>query len=700
MKKTNVILVIIIVVLLLAFVGEIGFIVYKLQLPGHKSPPIDKKTQNQDKNPNITSNNDNLKLVGFKKFESEQDFKNYLATAEKEDFGYSNGFSSRSMGTVDIGLDAVSMETGLGEVGSSASFGEAPTGLAMAPKAMNESVDRYSETNVQVLGVDEPDYVKTNGKELFYSSNSFNFAEPAPTPMNPNLKVQPEMMPRYYNHGGTVLLKAFPPKEMKLDSRIDQKYGELLINKDFMLIFSYNKVYGYNIADVTKPNKKWEMTLENNSSISGVRMYSDKIYMVVETYVNNSKPCPYQPLSIDNEKMEVACTNIYHPELPSTSDSTYTVFKLNPETGEIGDKVAFVGANGRTVLYMSNSALYFAYYFPGNPVELLFNFIDENKDFLPAEIADKIQKLKSYDISVKAKMTEIEDILDKYHATLSDDERLRIDNEMENRMKTYVKNHRREMEVTNIIKVKLDDLQIDKIGKVAGVLLNQFSIDEYNNNLRVATTVGGRGSYFGSDDSVNDVYVLSSNMDTLGSVQDLGETERIYSVRFINDMGYVVTFRETDPLYIIDLKDPNNPKKTGELKIPGYSAYLHPISDTKILGIGKEGANVKISLFDVSDSTNPKEITTYTTKEYGSDILYNHHAFLLDKAHQIFFIPGYSGGHVFSYANDKIEMKKAVSGYSVNRAIYINDYLYIIGNEEITIFDEKTWEQVNKFKIE
>ena len=90
-----------------------------------------------------------------------------------------------------------------------------------------------------------------------------------------------------------------------------------------------------------------------------------------------------------------------------------------------------------------------------------------------------------------------------------------------------------------------------------------------------------------------------------GSVVDLGQGERIYSVRFIEDKGYVVTFKQVDPFYVLDLSDPMNPEKKGELKIPGYSSYLHPITKDKILGIGEENNKVKISLFDVSDPADP-----------------------------------------------------------------------------------------------
>ena len=128
---------------------------------------------------------------------------------------------------------------------------------------------------------------------------------------------------------------------------------------------------------------------------------------------------------------------------------------------------------------------------------------------------------------------------------------------------------------------------------------------------------GGFGIIGGLTESANDVYVLDKNLKITGQVLDLGLTERIYSVRFIQDKGYVVTFRQIDPFYVLDLSDPENPALKGELKIPGYSSYLHPITKDKILGIGKEGSNVKISLFDVKDPENPSEAAKYTLQEFN-----------------------------------------------------------------------------------
>jgi uncharacterized secreted protein with C-terminal beta-propeller domain len=267
---------------------------------------------------------------------------------------------------------------------------------------------------------------------------------------------------------------------------------------------------------------------------------------------------------------------------------------------------------------------------------------------------------------------------------------LKFRNEMNNRMNDYREEHKRDLERTGIAKIDLE-LNLKASGEVPGRVLNQFSLDEYNGYLRIATTVG-RWS-----EATNDLYVLDEDLSAVGSIKDFGKEERIYAVRFIGDKGYIVTFREIDPFFVMDLSDPENPAIKGELKIPGYSSYLHPITTDLILGIGKEDQNVKISLFDVSDAEKPEEIDKYELDEYWSDVLNTHHAFLLDSKHEIFFLPGGKGGYIFSYKNGELRLEKAVST-SALRAIYIEDYLYIIGNE-VVVFDENTWEKVNELDL-
>jgi hypothetical protein len=180
-------------------------------------------------------------------------------------------------------------------------------------------------------------------------------------------------------------------------------------------------------------------------------------------------------------------------------------------------------------------------------------------------------------------------------------------------------------------------------GAVPGSLLDQWAMSEYEGRLRVASTVGDTWGW-GSGRSESVVTVLERRGDelaTVGQVAGLGLTERIYAVRFLGDRGYVVTFRETDPLYTLDLSDPTDPRVVGELKILGYSAYLHPIpggggeeTADLLLGVGQDAdaqgrlKGTQLSLFDVSDPADPQRIDQVTLAEGSSEVEYDHHAFL------------------------------------------------------------------------
>jgi hypothetical protein len=173
-------------------------------------------------------------------------------------------------------------------------------------------------------------------------------------------------------------------------------------------------------------------------------------------------------------------------------------------------------------------------------------------------------------------------------------------------------------------------------GHVNGSLLNQFAMDELDGNLRVATTTGTPWAE-GEQQSDNHVVVLAPNdgaLTQIGGVSGLGRGETIQSVRFIGNVGYVVTFRQTDPLYTVDLSDPANPQVVGELHLLGYSAYLHPIGDGLLIGVGQDATEggsrtgTQVALFDVHDPANPQRIAQTTIADASSTAEWDHHAFL------------------------------------------------------------------------
>jgi uncharacterized secreted protein with C-terminal beta-propeller domain len=183
-------------------------------------------------------------------------------------------------------------------------------------------------------------------------------------------------------------------------------------------------------------------------------------------------------------------------------------------------------------------------------------------------------------------------------------------------------------------------------GSVTGHLLNQFSLDEYDGFLRVATTDGPPWGF--DEESESFITVLQERdgeLQQVGRVGEMGRGERIFSARFIGDTAYVVTFRQTDPFYVVDLSDPEAPTVAGELKIAGYSGYLHPVGEDRILGIGQDATDegvttgAKATMFDVSDPANPRELGTWTMSGGYSDVEWDHLAFLYWPPEEIAVLP-------------------------------------------------------------
>ncbi|MEL6344001.1 MAG: beta-propeller domain-containing protein [Myxococcota bacterium] len=187
-------------------------------------------------------------------------------------------------------------------------------------------------------------------------------------------------------------------------------------------------------------------------------------------------------------------------------------------------------------------------------------------------------------------------------------------------------------------------------GSVQGWLLNQFSMSEHEDHLRVATS--DLNWWGNQSDPANNVYVLeleNGGLDVVGEITDIAPGERIYSARFMGDKGYLVTFEQIDPLFTLDLSEPTNPQVIGELKIPGFSSYLHPIGDDHLLAVGMDGTDegvitgLAVSLFNVSDFANPalQDKYTFATSDWSfSEALYDHHAFTYHR--ETLAIPAYN----------------------------------------------------------
>lgn len=619
-----------------------------------------------------------------KGFQSEEEFKTYLADyAEGETMYY--GATRAGMGFADDMDGAVMLQ------------------MEESAKSVAPTANRVSGTNVQVLAIDEPDIVKTDGTHIFYSDYFGGYyrggIEPFVDVAFPEMKM---IAPGYVNEGLTKVITAFPPQNLALAGEIE-KGGELFIADDILVILGNDDITGFDVSSPDAPTRAWEQSLADRHYVVSSRLYEDTIYVVTARGINHQSPCDIRPLA----GLTIPCAEIYHPIAPTNVDITYTVIALDAMTGEVEDTVTFLGNSGMTNVYMSEDNIFATYTSQPKTFPIIADFFtDEMREVLPGDLVSRIERLAGYDISEQAKMTELATILDSYKVGLSSDQALEIENEIQNRGGSYFANHLRELsQKTGIMKIAVDDLEVVANIEIPGTMLNQFSLDEYEGNLRVATTIEAYIPWFGFDfrnedlKSVSEVWVLGNNLQTLGHVGNLGTTERIYSVRFLGERGYVVTFREIDPFYVIDLTNPRNPIVRGELKIPGYSSYLHPIDDNHILGIGREESNVKISLFDVTNPGNPTEISKYTLREYWSEVLNNHHAFLLDRDHEVFFLPGSNGAYIMSYAGNTLDLEKAVSEINPKRALYLDDYMYIVSQESIVVLDENNWERVEELSL-
>jgi uncharacterized secreted protein with C-terminal beta-propeller domain len=302
---------------------------------------------------------------------------------------------------------------------------------------------------------------------------------------------------------------------------------------------------------------------------------------------------------------------------------------------------------------------------------------------------------------------------------------------------------------TSIHRIHIDGAEIEPIasGEVPGMVLNQFSMDEYDGYFRVATT-----TY--EETSRNNIYVLDVNdLSIVGSLEDLARGETIYSARFMGERGYLVTFEKTDPLFVIDLSDPYNPEILGELKMPGYSNYLHPYDENYLIGIGKEAVEaeewdfawyqgLKIALFDVSDVSNPREIgNPYVIGERGTDspVLWDHKALLFDKSRNLLVIPVlvaeideseypekvppdaygkpvWQGAYIFHISPDAgLSLEGRIthienlgdpeqdyyfySPFSIERSLYIGDVLYTISDAKIKMNSLENLDYINEVEL-
>ena len=528
----------------------------------------------------------------------------------------------------------------------------------------------YSMTNVQVDGVDEADIVKTDGEFIYYISNQKIYI------LSKNL----ELISTIDNINNEK--EKFIPKE-------------LYINNDKLIILgNYSKFSTNNIS-----NKNTEIIDIDESQ----EILTDDVIINSENF---AKAMVYDINKKDSPKLirEVGLDGFY----------------INSRM--INDNIYFVSS--KNILYNNNL----------KDEEILpyteDSIRDENKKMISYSDIAYFKDVNTYNYMIVGgfNINNSEEVQTETFFGASD-------NIYANKENLYITELKIEnnMDKTIIYKFKLGEngIILECKGEVEGYLNNQFSMDEYEGNLRVATTISKNEIYYDSTDTTivmgtnqdvsNKLTILDDNLKEIGKIENMAQDEKIYAVRFIGKIGYIVTFKQTDPLFVIDLSDPTNPIIKGELKIPGYSSYLHPYDDTHIIGIGyntKENSsggivntNMKISMFDISDLENPREMYTMDIGEkyVYSELEYNHKALFINKDKNLIGFPlTYNGKNSFILI--KINLENGFEKYNeitkelnyktnINRGIYINSVFYTLAENEIISYDLNTMKEQNKLEL-
>jgi uncharacterized secreted protein with C-terminal beta-propeller domain len=592
----------------------------------------------------------------------------------------------------------------------------------------------FSATNIQVKNVDEPDYLKTDGKYLYI-----------------------------VNQNWLTIIDAYPAETSKVILKIaldveQQNIENIFLNGDKLVIFYYGSSQTYGIAqydfapypiytpktfsmmiDVSDREKPQIVAkFEIDGSFVSSRMIGDIVYLVTNSGVDYTNPIIPRIM----EDSSFILPDVYrfpNPE-PSYTFNTVTSFDV---AGKLKNSETFLMGYSNTI-YVSEKNLYITYQknvpYPYYDIMNKDRFFEVVVPLLPKEVQDQIRTIQN-DISVDpyGKWIKVSNLLQDTYNNLPKGEKEKLFAQIQKDLEEYDMRIQSDTTRTVIHKIGLDngDLKYISNSEVPGYLLNQFSMDESGNRFRIATT-SESFSRSGSSPSSN-VYVLDENLKPVGSLTKIAPDERIYSARFMGDKLYLVTFKQIDPFFVIDLST-DTPKILGALKIPGFSNYLQPYNENHIIGIGRDTKQnewggiqtngVKISMFDVSDFKNPKETDTIVigNSSTDSEALYNHKALLLDKQKNVMSIPikgdikgifdstkpelqynSWNGFFVYGFDKYEFVEKGMITHYSGNnfnsiympaRSLYIGDTLYTVMDGSIKMNDlADISNEINSIKI-
>ena len=581
-----------------------------------------------------------------------------------------------------------------------------PTATPTAAKATDSATNAveagtvagdYTGTNNQTQGVDEGDILKTNGKSIF-SLNQNNIYIIDPNPVSPKILSTIEVP----TQRGSISDIYVENNRLAVIGTGNVLYGypkDLLkpFGAEMMPTYSTNNTFVlvYDITDPTKPVLSKDMDFEGNYTSS--RLIDDKLYVISNKaiYYRTVPPIYATDTAVKATVSSVAAVDSKNANLPILNDVEYNADTEALQEYQIKPKYAD-NITGQVTVIDYNKIQYFPDYITPNimmtaGIDLSGTAVDV-KSYLGS--ADTVYASAD---NLYLAFTKYEYVT-KYNALL------------------YVPDYKK---TTTVYRFKLENGQINysASGSVPGSILNQFSLDEYNGTLRIATTTGEM--WDANNLSKNNVYLLNSDLKKIGELTDLAPGERIYSTRFAENRIYMVTFRQVDPFFVIDTTNPTTPKVLGTLKIPGFSTYMHILDENHVLGFGsdtveKDGrvttGGFKISLFDVTDPTNPIEQSKEIIGVAGtySELQNNHKALMisLNKGIMAFpitvsgktpYVQDFSGAYVYHITTNSFEFKGTVThkpeqsqvnnmyGYSISRLLSIGNYLYSFSNEKMVV---------------
>ena len=587
-----------------------------------------------------------------------------------------------------------------------------------APVGYAGSAD-HSTTNVQVAGVDEPDFVKNDGKYIYViTGQTLAIVDAYPAaPASVISKTEIGDLPRdIFIDGNRLVLLATGTQEQDISSSGSASPAVLRKEMPYYYRSSMPVTHAifYDISDRAHPKVLKDYAIDGD--YIDARLIGSNLYLVTREQVYTYDMDRITVPAVREGTKTVIAPDVYYFDNPEREYAFTTISSF--DTGNAKEKEAktFLVGSGN-LMYVSENAMYITY--------------QKYHNIYRTMRAEPVIALDDVRVGSGSSPSGISSpILWEDFNKMSESEKQTYIADMKNAEQEKIAKKEIDQTTTAIHKIAIRNGAITYMarGEVPGVLESQFSMDEYKDNLRVATTSSvytTRGSY-----EYNNVFVLDAGMKTIGSLTHIAEQEKIYSTRFIGDRLYMVTFKRIDPFFVIDLAKPENPKILGKLKIPGYSDYLHPYDATHIIGIGKETttndwggvstSGVKLALFDVSDVTSPKQLDKVQIGDAGSDsaALSDHHAFLFDKGKNLLVIPlravsnaplvkgDYStsqpqiwyGAYVFGLTPETgftlrgtVQHGSGDSGYyyygsstsEVKRSLYIGDILYTMSSKQI-----------------